>query len=59
MMHDLWYRLRALGRRTAAESELDDELRFHLERETENLRAGLSAKQRGGGRASSSAASIR
>ncbi|MFI5228598.1 MAG: ADOP family duplicated permease [Gemmatimonadales bacterium] len=47
MFADLWsdvrYRLRALVRRAALERELDDELRFHLERETEKLeRSGLS-----------------
>ncbi|HKW11952.1 MAG TPA: ABC transporter permease, partial [Gemmatimonadaceae bacterium] len=36
-------RLRALVRRGTAERELDEELRFHLEMETEkNLRAGMS-----------------
>ena len=36
-------RLRALFRRGAAERELDEELRFHLEMETEkNIRLGLS-----------------
>jgi len=34
---DLRYRLRALFRRPALEAELDDELRFHLEREAEKL----------------------
>ena len=34
MLHDLLFRLRALFRFNAAESELDDELRFHLERQT-------------------------
>jgi putative ABC transport system permease protein len=33
MLSDLRYRLRALFRRNAVESELDDELRFHLERQ--------------------------
>ncbi len=33
MLSDLWYRLRALLRRDAVESELDEELRLHLERE--------------------------
>ena len=35
MLNDLRYRLRALFHRHAAETELDDELRFHLEREIE------------------------
>jgi predicted permease len=38
MISEIWsdirYRVRALLRRTAVESELDEELRFHLERET-------------------------
>ncbi len=37
MLNDLRYRLRALFRRHAAETELDDELRFHLECESEKL----------------------
>ncbi|HET7024662.1 MAG TPA: ABC transporter permease [Gemmatimonadales bacterium] len=44
MLTDLRHRLRALFRRDALERELDDELRFHLEQETEKLRReGLSA----------------
>src|SRR5689334_299549 len=36
-------RLRALLRRGAAERDLDEELRFHIEMETEkNIRAGMS-----------------
>src|SRR5690242_2452711 len=43
MISELLFRLRALFRRDAMERELDDELRFHLERETEKLmRLGLS-----------------
>ncbi len=43
MISDLLYRLRAVFRRGAMERELDDELGFHLERETEKLmRMGLS-----------------
>lgn len=47
MLSELWsnlrYRLRALVRRQAAEHELDDELRFHLDREAEKyIAAGLS-----------------
>src|SRR6185295_8816607 len=38
MISELWsdirYRMRALLRRNAVESELDEELRFHIERET-------------------------
>ena len=36
-------RLRVLARRDEVEQELDEELRFHLEMETEkNVRAGMS-----------------
>src|SRR3982750_85309 len=43
MISDLLYRLRALFRRGSMERDLDDELRFHLERETEKLvRSGMS-----------------
>jgi hypothetical protein len=39
---EIRYRLRALFRRDAIERELDDELRFHLEREAEkSVAAGL------------------
>lgn len=37
---ELRYRWRALFRRAELERELDDELRFHLDRETDKLRAG-------------------
>jgi putative ABC transport system permease protein len=41
MLRDLWsdlrYRLRAIFRKDAVEQELDDELRFHVEREAERL----------------------
>ena len=41
-MSDLRYRMRALFRRAELERELDDELRFHIERETEkHVRAGV------------------
>ncbi|HWH51334.1 MAG TPA: ABC transporter permease [Gemmatimonadaceae bacterium] len=43
LMSDIRYRLRALAARPSLERELDDELRFHLERETEKYqRQGLS-----------------
>ena len=43
MFADLKYRLRALFQRRALERELDDELRFHIEHETEKyIRAGMS-----------------
>ena len=43
MLSDLRFRLRALFSRSTVERELDDELRFHLEHETEkHMRAGMS-----------------
>ena len=43
---DLRYRFRALFRRETLERELDDEVRFHLDRETEKLiAAGLSPSE--------------
>jgi predicted permease len=43
MWNDLLFRLRALFRRNAEEGELNDELRFHFEKQVEKLRrAGLS-----------------
>ncbi len=43
MLSDLRFRLRALFRRDAMESELNDELQFHFDHEVEKLkRAGLS-----------------
>jgi len=42
-LHDLLFRLRTLMRRPAAENDLDDELRFHLERQTEKyVRSGMT-----------------
>src|ERR1700683_4838483 len=38
MFSDLLYRLRALFRRTTVDSELDEELQYHLDRETEKYR---------------------
>jgi len=44
MWHDVLYRLRALLGRAAVEAELDEELRFHLERQEEKYRRqGLPA----------------
>lgn len=40
MIDDLRFRLRALFRRRAAEDDLDEELRFHLERAIERYEAG-------------------
>ena len=43
MLSDLMLRLRALFRRETVDSEIDDELRFHLERQVQSYeRAGLS-----------------
>ena len=43
LLHDLLFRLRTLIRRSAAENELEDELRFHIEQQTEKyVRAGMS-----------------
>jgi predicted permease len=42
-LHRVHYRLRTLARRRALESDLDDELRFHLEMQTAaNVRLGMS-----------------
>lgn len=38
MLSDFLYRLRGLFRRDAMEAELEDELQFHFERETEKYR---------------------
>lgn len=46
MGRDLLYRLRALFRRRIVETELDDELRFHLEQQAEKYRqAGIPADE--------------
>ena len=46
MLHDLLFRLQTLFRRHAAERELDDELRFHLERQiSKYLKSGMSEKE--------------
>src|SRR5262245_40610697 len=43
LLNDVSYRLRSLFRRATVERELDDELRFHIEREAEeHERRGLS-----------------
>ena len=43
LLHDLLFRLRTLMRRPAAENELNDELRFHLERQAEKyMRSGMA-----------------
>jgi len=46
MLHDFLFRLRTLFRRPAAESELDDELRFHLERQiAKYVNSGMSEEE--------------
>ena len=46
MLSDLLYRLRALLRRDTVEDELDAELRFHLEQQTEMyVQSGLSVEE--------------
>src|SRR5215472_5470093 len=46
MLKDLWLRLRSLFRRNAVETALDEELRFHLERQVEKyMQAGLSRQE--------------
>ena len=46
MLSDLLYRLRALLHRDSVEEELDAELRFHLEQQTEMyVRSGLSVEE--------------
>ena len=46
MLHDLFFRLQTLFRRHAAESELDDELRFHFERQiAKYVKSGMSEKE--------------
>ena len=43
MLNDLFLRLRSLLRRDSVEKDLDEELRFHLEQQTDvYARAGLS-----------------
>jgi hypothetical protein len=46
MLSDLWLRLRAVFRRNVVESELDDELRFHFERQVEEfVHSGLPLQE--------------
>jgi len=46
MLSDLVFRFRSLFRRKTVENELDEELRFHLEKQIEkHLRAGLSREE--------------
>jgi len=39
VLSDLWIRLRAIVQRRSVEGELDDELRFHVERHAQKLMA--------------------
>ena len=46
MLSDLFFRLRSLLRRSTVETELDEELRFHLEQQVEKrVRAGLTREE--------------
>jgi putative ABC transport system permease protein len=45
-LRELWHRLRSLARRGDLERGLDEEIRFHIDQQTEkNLRAGLSPEE--------------
>jgi len=42
----IWFKARSLGRRRAVKQEIDEELRFHLERRTaENIAGGMSPEE--------------
>jgi putative ABC transport system permease protein len=46
MFNDIFFRLRALFRRSAVESEADAELRFHFEQQVEkNIKAGITREE--------------
>jgi predicted permease len=46
MLSDIIFRLRSLVRRNRVEAELDDELRFHFEKQVEkNIRSGLTREE--------------
>ncbi len=46
MLNDLIFRLRSLFRRKSVEAELDDELKFHFERQVEKLvQSGLTREE--------------
>jgi putative ABC transport system permease protein len=46
LLYDLLFRLRTLMRHSAAENELDDELRFHLERQIDKyVKSGMSGAE--------------
>jgi predicted permease len=46
VLNDILFRLRSLVRRGRVETELDDEIRFHFEKQVEkNLRSGVTSEQ--------------
>src|SRR5262252_1565033 len=46
MLNKLWMHLRALLRKSEMERELDDELRYHIEEQTEqNIRLGMNPEE--------------
>src|SRR5262245_8106680 len=46
MLNRLWTRLRALLRKSEVERELEEELRYHIEQQTEqNIRLGMSPEE--------------
>jgi putative ABC transport system permease protein len=46
MIIDMWFRMRALLRRKSVETELEDELRFHLEQQVEKyVQGGMSREE--------------
>src|SRR5262245_25966884 len=46
MLNKLWMRLRALLRKSEMERELDEELRYHIEQQTEqNIRLGMDPEE--------------
>ena len=45
MIRDLWFRMRALLRRKSVETELEDELRFHLEQQVEKYAQGGMSRE--------------
>src|ERR1700687_6172801 len=46
MLSDIIFRLRSLGRRNRVDADLDDELRFHFEKQVEkNIRSGLTREE--------------
>ena len=46
MLSDITFRLRSLLRRQRVEAELDDEIRFHFEKQVEKgMRSGLTREE--------------